>query len=110
MKNDADQGMRIPRDVYIQVQHDLKQKYVEKFGDESVTGAMQQYSRQELVDKYTQNLMFWKQYLPELNPNMSIQSLAQHALCSNAIKQLNSRCYDLEILESVTDAISAKMS
>lgn len=79
-------------------QKSMKNIYIQHFGQDSIADTEQIFSKDELVLKYSNNILFWNDHLPETTPNMSGFSLAKHAICTNAMQKLWEKVkeYDVE--------------
>lgn len=69
-------------------QKSLKNLYLIKFGDDSLSANTQYFSKDELILRYAKNLRFWSDNLPEIKPGFNQFTAAKHAICTNAINQL----------------------
>lgn len=102
----TDGGVTIPKEVFEKMQSILTENYKTKFGDNSTNNSNSKcLSRDEFVQRYAENMLFWKDLTPELKPDMSIEDLARHAITSNAVSRLNAYCTEKGVVEEVSDCI-----
>lgn len=72
-------------------QKSLTNLYKLQFGKDSFSTSECMFSKDELILIYAKNLNFWNSNLPETTPYMSGFVIAKHAICSNAIENLNKK-------------------
>lgn len=95
-------GVTIPRAVVEEMQRVLAQEYKKTFGEKTPSDTRKaSLSRDEMIQRYVDNIKFWKTQTPELSPSMSIHDLARHAICENAVRNLSARCAEYGILEEM---------
>ena len=89
-------------------QKSLKHMYLNKFGEDSLSDSQQSFGKDELILRYSSNLRFWSDNLPDVRPDMNQFTLAKHAICSNAIERLWEKAdeynirYEIEIVVNHT--------
>lgn len=105
-----DGGITIPREVFEKVKSILTEDYNAKFGDTSKNSNTERLSKDEFVRRYAENILFWKERTPELQPNMSIENLARHAITTNAVNRLNAYCAEKGVIDEVSDWIAIQES
>ena len=87
----------------------MKRLYVAEFGENSLSDTEKQYTRDELILTYTNNLKFWNKHLPELKPGMTEFTNAKHAICSNGIEQLWKKCDEYNIRKQVEILVNIQL-
>ena len=104
--DNTDGGVTIPKEVFEKMKSMLTENYKTKFGDNSTNNSNnERLSKYEFVQRYAENILFWKECTPELKPDMSIEDLARHAITSNAISRLNAYCTEKGVVEEVSDCM-----
>lgn len=98
-----DGGITIPKEIFERVKSILTEEYNEKFGNTSTNSNTERLSKDEFVRRYGENIIFWKERTPELQPNMSIQDLARHAITTNAVNRLNAYCAEKGVIDEVSE-------
>lgn len=84
-----------------EAQASLKNLYVLKFGEDSLSVQNATYTREELILKYGKNLRFWSDQLPEVTTTISQFCMAKHAICTNALEQLWKKVDEYDIRSEV---------
>lgn len=87
----------------------LKRLYVVHFGTEGLSDSKKSFSRNELIETYSKNILFWTNNTPEVVPGMNGFTLAKHAICTNAVDNLWKAVQSYDITKEV-DSIVASMS
>jgi hypothetical protein len=82
-------------------QKSLTRLYKARFGQDSLSTNQKMYTRSELVQRYADNLLFWKGQTPEILPGVNEFTIAKHAICSNAMEQLKQQAKKYKIEEDV---------
>ena len=91
----------------IRASKSLKRLYIAEFGEDCMDKTVKSFTRDELILKYSNNLIFWKSKIPDITPNMSGFTKAKHAYCSNAITQLWKKVGEYEITQEVEVVVDA---
>lgn len=105
-----DGGITIPKEIFGKVKSILTDEYNEKFGNTCTNSNTERLSKDVFVRRYAENIIFWKQRTPELQPNMSIEDLARHAITTNAVNRLNAYCAEKGVIDEVSDFIEIQES
>ena len=101
-------GVKISSKNMQRVKISMKRLCMAKFGEDCFSEKKQKFTRDNLIEIYVKNIIFWKLHLPEITPKMSEFTNAKHAVCSNAIEQLWKTCEAYNITEDVKALIHSQ--
>jgi len=80
-------GITIPAEVHQTMIQTFRQEYELEFGNMK---SCVQYTRDQLVEKYSNDIIFWHKRTPVIDldqvPDMNV--ICAHAICTNAIRQM----------------------
>ena len=67
------------------------------------------FNRDEYILTYAKNINFWKSRIPEIDPDKGIdmKEVTKHAICTNAVQNLNNKIKEMNIEKEVENAISS---
>lgn len=107
MTDNVDGGVRIPQTDFKNEQFSLKCEYETMFGKKCTDANTNQKfeTKQEMIDTYARNILFWSIRLPPIEANMTSRALARHAICKNSIDNLKSRCCERDMGDEVSEAL-----
>lgn len=77
----------IPKDVYDRQLGLLREAYGTAFGEGALSNARRSFSHAATVQRYALVIDFWTRQTPAVKPGLSIDDVARHAICTNAIQQ-----------------------
>ena len=92
--------MTIPSSLHKRMVDAFRHEYEAEFGPGEDVVA---YTREELVNKYARDLLFWESRLPKIDATTrpSIETVCAHAIASNAITKMRQLCKDRAIEDAV---------
>lgn len=84
-------SVTIPQKVYKETLEKFKAQYENEFGE--ISNDMKSFSRNQLIEKYLQDLEFWKTRVPNIDTNQApdISIICEHAIASNAVNEIKKR-------------------
>ena len=98
----------IPKEMHDRMVAKLRLQYEQEFGDADLVVT---YSRQELIDKYVRDYVFWSVRTPTVDPSqVSMSIICAHAICTNAIKQMEKLARSKGIWTEVKTLVDAALS
>jgi len=75
-------------DIYVEVEREIRKEYVRKFGEESQENSYRCFTRDEQIERYAENLIFWLERMDEIDledfgsKGFTKSQIASNATCS----------------------------
>ena len=98
-------GVTIPSQMHQEMIDTFRLEYKTEFGD---MDHFVQYTRLDLIEKYTRDIIFWKKRVPiiQLDQCPAIEIICAHAICTNAIEQM----YKLTDARNITADVKSRVN
>lgn len=100
-------AVTIPGDMHARMIETCRKEYEDEFGcmDEQRT-----YTRDALVDKYADDILFWKKRVPEIDTSKrpSTRQICAHAISTNALTNMWSLCREKKIETEVQQRLKER--
>jgi len=97
----------IPKEMHEKMIEKLRQQYKREFGD---SDAVVTFSRDEMIEKYAKDIVFWKVRTPSIKPgSVTLPIICAHAICTNAEKQMQSLAEQKKIWTEVETLVEKMM-
>ena len=91
-------AITIPKKVYERVLKKIEANFYKEFGNNKEPIV---FTRDELILQYAKYIRFWDTNIPKVQPGLSIQDIAAHAIATNAKKNLLGKIRELDIEDEV---------
>src|SRR5437868_2144358 len=76
-------------DIYVEVEREIRKEYVQKFGEESLKNYYRSFTRDEQIERYAENLIFWLERMGEIDlEGFGSKVFAKRYIASNATTSL----------------------
>ncbi len=91
-KNDRylrENGLEMEADIYVEVEREIRKEYVRKFGEESLENYYRCFTRDEQIERYAENLIFWLERMDKIDlEDFGSKDFAKSHIASNATSSL----------------------
>ena len=98
-------SVTIPASLHASMVNRFQHEYEDEFGK---LDSVVEYSRNDLIDKYARDILFWKARVPEIRSDKrpDIRTICAHAIATNAITNMEKLSKERGIHEEVQLKIS----
>ncbi len=100
-------AVTIPGDMHAKMIETYRREYEDEFGCMDKECA---YTRDELIDKYAKDILFWKKRVPtiETSKRPSTRQICAHAIATNAVTNMWSLCREKKIEVEVQERLKER--
>jgi hypothetical protein len=100
-------SVTIPSDLHARMVKTFRHEYQDEFGNMDLQIG---YTRDELIEKYANDICFWKKRAPTIDAQKkpNLRTVCAHAIATNAIANMWKLCDDKDIRSEVEALVTQK--